>query len=156
MTISISYHLERENYVIRKKLNLSRLKSFLSKIFNIHTQRIAEVGAALDALYLSAQGSLKVVESYEAQVANEELQRVKSALREYRGFYDLLEKCNYFKSDELKQKAYNSLSILYDIEIELKKRAYTAHPNKRAKKSLIKTLVNHSRAGMQKSISKLG
>jgi hypothetical protein len=158
MTISISYHLERESHAIQKLLPLRGfISSFISKIFNIHTQRIEELAAALDGLYLSAQGSLKVVDTYTPEIAREELRGVKGALQEYRGFYNLLEQCQYFSSDLLRSKAYNCLSSLYDIEIELKKQAFAGQPKERkARKSLIQTLTNHSEISLQNSLSRLG
>ena len=157
MTTSISYHLERDTTSIKRQLNLwGQLKSAFWMFLRISRyRRDLELGVPLDGLYLSAKGALKVIDSYTEDIAKNELYKTKVVLSDLKNFNYQLEQNKYFSSPELKEKALKAISALYDVEIELKKKAYTDAKKRPSRRTLLTALGSHSKTSLGKSISAL-
>ncbi|MFZ6013588.1 MAG: hypothetical protein ACOYXT_24835, partial [Bacteroidota bacterium] len=112
-----------------RKFAFDFFKRLLRKYLN-------ELSIVLDETYTDVCGVLVVLEGYSHEDALRDLPPAQKATATAVSFKTQLERVGYFGSDEIKDKITHIVSLLFDVEIELKRRALNHHHPKKQIQSL--------------------
>lgn len=126
-SISVSQMIGDDFSEIRRKI--FPIRTFFEKIiWRAFTRKkektVQPMIAVFDKICVGIIGCLQVVDSYDQAAAGRELVKVRALIAEYGEISQLLEKAEYFYSDEIKQKSSACLSGLFRLEQALKKNAF--------------------------------
>jgi hypothetical protein len=107
------------------------------------------LNSSLDEAYTDMQGALVVLKDYTREEAQRDLPAVDKAIDLLVIYKSHLEKAEYLGSKELEPKINHVISALYDVEIQLKKKAFAGQPRKATDPELIEAMTSASKKAIQ-------
>ena len=153
MTISIVPSIENQYAVFEWETRIFPLRKlvihFLEKIYKRYLDKLMNL---LDEAYTDIQGALVVVKNYTQEDAVRDLPPVKKVIRIVSSYKSLLEKANYFENEEVRKKIDLILSSIYDVEAELKIKAFSGRPRAATSQELIQAIASASKAALGKAL----
>lgn len=133
MTVSISASFDREFTFVGwyqglfsfsfKKFILKGLKTLIDKLGRNLINHI-------DDAILLMNGALVLVKSYDQETALRELKDISRILDKFIELDSSMAKMDHFENEELKEKINTCIACLYDIDLILRKKAYSSIPSK--------------------------
>lgn len=154
MTISIVPSLEQQNSFFEREIKTFPIRKAVAKFLeNILTRYLKKLNSLLDQFYVELQGALVVVHSYSSNDAKRDLPHVRKGIRLLTTYNSFLEQTSYFDSQEVRTKFGLVLSAFYDLEVNLKKRAFEGQPQTSTSAALLNELAAKSREAIQMALS---
>jgi hypothetical protein len=160
MYISIS-SIESESRIIERDFSFFSLKKVVLKFMiqfleGILDKIIQKVTSDLDRCLIGLKGAYAIIDAYTPEQAKEELDSVKKAIIIFRKANNKLQEINYFDNSDVECKVKGCVSLLQDIDILLRKKAFTrASVQKISEESiLMKALAEQSMSALSKSLAR--
>lgn len=154
MTISIAPSIETQSSFFEREIKLFPIKqlfiNFLERILNSYLKTLNNM---LDEAYTDIQGALVVLKDYSQEDAQRDLPSVKKAIKLLVTFKSRLEKSEYLGSKEIETKINLVISSFYDVEIQMKKKAFAGQSRTATQPEILEALASASKEAMQSALS---
>lgn len=108
----------------------------------------------LDKAYTDIQGALVVLKDYSQEDAQRDLPSVKKAIKLLVTFKARLEEAEYLGSKEVETKINLVISSFYDVEIQMKKKAFAGQSRTATQPEILEALASASKEAMQSALSR--
>ena len=154
MTFSIAPSIEAQNSFFEWEIRLFPLKrvmiNFLEGLYKRYVNKLISL---LDESYTHIQGALVVLKDYSQEDAQRDLPLVKKAIRLLVTYKSHLEKAEYLGSQEVKAKINLVISALYDVEIQMKKKAFAGQVRATTQPELTEAIASASKEALSSVLS---
>ena len=154
MTISIAPSIATQNSFFEREIRLFPIRKVLIQVVEwLLNSYLKKLNKLLDETYTDMQGVLVVIKDYSQEEAKRDLPAVRKAINLLVTYNGYLAQVEYFKSTEVKEKIDLVISALYDIEIQLKMRAFLGQPRSAAQTEFVSALASHSSEALNSTFS---
>lgn len=154
MTISIAPSIETQSSFFKREIKLFPIKQrFINLLKWILNSYLKTLNNVLDKAYTEIQGALVVLKDYSQEDAQRDLPSVKKAIKLLVTFKARLEDAQYLGSKEVETKINLVISSLYDVEIQMKKKAFAGQPRTATQSALLEALASASKEAIQSALS---
>jgi len=150
MTFSIAPSIETQSSFFEWEIKLFPIKKiFINFLERLLTRYLRMLNSSLDEAYTDLQGALVVLREYTREEAQRDLPAVHKAIDLLATYKSHLEKAEYLGSKELESKINHVISAIYDVEIQLKKKAFAGQSRKATDPELIEAMTSASKKAIQ-------
>ena len=154
MTISIAPSIATQYAFFEREIRFFSLRKIVIGFFKrMYKSYLHQLVNLLDEAYTDLQGALVVLKVYSQKEAQRDLPVVKRALKMLITYKGYLEKADYLHSEEVKTKINMVISTMYDVEIELKKKAFAGQSRVATQPDLIEAIASASKEAMTSVLS---
>ena len=154
MTISIAPSIETQSTFFEREIKLFPIRkllvNFLEWLLNSYLQKLNNL---LDEAYTDIQGALVVLKDYTKEDAQRDLPFVKKAIKILVTYKALLEKAEYLGSKNVETKVNLVISALYDVEIQMKKKAFAGQSRTSAQPELLEAMASASKEALRSALA---
>jgi hypothetical protein len=165
MTTTLALDLQKDTSSIRKDLSIALFIGGAIGFAGVLTFGLLSnprpqfrvkrsLSSRFDDLLIHSRRALEDVKSLSPELAKSELRKIKEIIVQANDMRTLLEERNYFKSRTLKEKTTKAVSSLYNIEIELRKKAFKGGTRSGSDANLIDGLAASSQQAIINSITR--
>lgn len=154
MYISINT-IASESQILERDLSFFSLKKMmirlLDSVFHKITHRLI---ADLDRSLLALHGAFAVIESYTPEQAKFELSVAKKVILTFKRANIRMMGVNYFDIVEIESKVKECISLLEDIDIQLRRKVHAMNNHEGTSDELLSALAKQSMSALSQSLSK--
>jgi hypothetical protein len=152
MTISIAPSIATQYAFFEREIRFFPLKRIVIGFFErMYKNYLHQLINLLDEVYTDLQGALVVLKVYSQEDAQRDLPNVKRTIKILITYRSYLEKAAFLNSEDVKLKIDLVISTMYEVEIQLKKKAFVGQSRIATRPELIEAIASASKEAITTS-----